>query len=92
MNTHLLISCLNVALSMGGRRWESWAYFHFIVWNMWTQHKLVDFYGPVTLLRLSLVSWFKKIIIIILPWEGHKYVVKSLNQFLISQNVYVFLL
>ena len=47
MHTHLPKPCLKVALSMSGRQWENWTYFHFIVWNMWTQHKLIDFYGSV---------------------------------------------
>ena len=90
MHTHLSTPCLNIALSMSGRQSESWVYFYFIVWNMWTQYKLVYFRGPVTLLHLFLVSWFKKIIIF--PWEGYKYAGKLLNQFLISQKIYVYLL
>ena len=59
MHIHLLTWYLNVTLSMSGRQSESWVYFYFIVWNMWTQYKLVDFHGLVTLLHLFLVSWFK---------------------------------
>ena len=75
---HLPTSCLNAALSMSGRWYESWTYFHFMVWNMWTQHKLGGFHGLVTLLHLTLVSWFKKKKKI-LTWEGYKYAVKLLN-------------
>ena len=60
VHTHLPTPCFNIALSMSGRQWESWTYFYFIVFNMWTQHKLFNFHGPVTLLHLFLVSWFKK--------------------------------
>ena len=55
MNIRLPTSCLNVALSMSRRPWESWAYFHFMVWNMWTQHELVDFHGPIT---FCIYLWF----------------------------------
>ena len=60
VHTYLPTPCFNATLSMSGRQWESWTYFYFIVLNMWTQHKLLDFHGPVTLLHLFLVSWFKK--------------------------------
>ena len=60
MHTHLPTPCLNVVLLMSGRQLERWAYLYFIVWNIWTQHKLVDFCDPVTLLHLFLVSWFLK--------------------------------
>ena len=60
MHMHLLTSYLNVAFLMSRRQWENWAYFHFMVCNLWTQHKLVDFQGPITLLHLFLVSQFKK--------------------------------
>ena len=91
VHTHLPTPCFNVALSMSGRQWESWTYFYFIVLNMWTQHKLFDFHGLVTLLHLLFVSWLKKnnnltfLFIyfyfkgekLILPWEGYKYAVKQ---------------
>ena len=57
MHIHLSTPCLNVALSMNERWSKGWAYFHFMVWNMWTQHKLVDFHGPVTLLQFFFF-WF----------------------------------
>ena len=60
MHMHLLTSYLNVVLSMGERQWENWVYFPFMICNLWTQQKLVDFHGPVTLLHLFLVSRFKK--------------------------------
>ena len=95
MHKQLPTLCFKVALLMSGRKWESWAYFHFMVSNLCTQHKLVDFYGHVTLLHLFyFIFWFhdffkKKLI---LTWEGYKCVVKLLNEFLISQNIYVSLL
>ena len=60
MYMHLPTSCLNVALLMSGRQSKSWTYFYFIVWTIWIQHKLIDFHGPIILLHLFLVSWFKK--------------------------------
>ena len=48
---------LPTLLLMSRRYWESWAYFYFMVCNVITTHKLVDFHDPVT---LFLVSWFEK--------------------------------
>ena len=58
MHMNLLTPSINDALSIRGRQWESLAYFHFMVCNLWTQHKFLDFHGPITLLHLFLVSWF----------------------------------
>ena len=84
MHTYLPTLCFNVTLSMSRRQWESWTYFYFIVLNMWAQHKLFDFHGPVTLLHLFFVPWFKKKI---LPWDGFKYAANN-NYKLHTRNHY----
>ena len=95
MHKQLPTLCFKAALLMSRRQWESWAYFYFMVSDLRTQHKLIDFYGFLTLLHLFyFIFWFhdffkKKLI---LTWEGYKCVVKLLNEFLISQNIYVSLL
>ena len=58
MYTHLPTRCLKVTLSISERRLESWAYFHFMICNLYTQRKLIDFHNHVTLLHLFLVSLF----------------------------------
>ena len=78
MHTHLSTICLNITLLKSIKQWDCWTYLYFMVYNLWTQYKLVDFHGPVILLHLFLVLWFKIIIIIIiLSWEGYKCAVTS---------------
>ena len=63
---HLYDTCIYTCshhILMSHYRWvegSERAYFHFMVWNLWTHHKLIDFHGLVTILHLCLASWFKK--------------------------------
>ena len=62
VHTHLPTPCFNVALSMSGRRWESWTNFYFIVLNIneWKTMRELDklLFHSIKYVNTTQIIWF----------------------------------